>query len=161
MRLEPWGPDDLELVERLNAPEMMRHLGGPEPADKLPERQARYAGLAATGQGSVFRIVDAGTGRPAGQVAHWRKVWQDEDCYEMGWGVFPEFQGRGIGAAAVGQAVELLRASGWSGPIYAFPRTSNAASNAICRRLGFQLVAEADFEYPPGHHELSSVWVLR
>ena len=32
----------VQLLDALNAPEMMAHLGGPEPADKLDERQARY-----------------------------------------------------------------------------------------------------------------------
>jgi hypothetical protein len=41
--LEPWGRGDLPLLERLMGdPQMTRHLGGPEGADKLRERQRRY-----------------------------------------------------------------------------------------------------------------------
>ena len=38
--LQPWGSDDLPLLERLMGdPRMTEHLGGPEGLDKLRERQ--------------------------------------------------------------------------------------------------------------------------
>ena len=41
--LEPWGSGDLLLLERLMGdPRMTEHLGGPESADKLRQRQDRY-----------------------------------------------------------------------------------------------------------------------
>jgi RimJ/RimL family protein N-acetyltransferase len=50
----------------------------------------------------------------------------------------------------------------------AFPSVDNGASNAICRKLGFELLGELEFEYPPGHgrvmltndwrFDLASVW---
>jgi hypothetical protein len=44
--LEPWGGDDLSLLERLMGdPGMTEHLGGPEGPDKLRERQGRYERL--------------------------------------------------------------------------------------------------------------------
>ncbi len=33
----------------------------------------------------------------------------------------------------------------------AYPKVDNAASNAICRKAGFELRGEVDFEYPKGH----------
>jgi RimJ/RimL family protein N-acetyltransferase len=34
--------------------------------------------------------------------------------------------------------------------LYAFPSVGNAPSNGICRKLGFTLVGETEYEYPPG-----------
>jgi RimJ/RimL family protein N-acetyltransferase len=34
--------------------------------------------------------------------------------------------------------------------MYAFPSVENVASNALCRKLGFTLLGDAEFEYPAG-----------
>jgi len=34
--------------------------------------------------------------------------------------------------------------------VHAFPSVDNPPSNAICRKLGFELLEAIDFEYPPG-----------
>jgi hypothetical protein len=36
----------------------------------------------------------------------------------------------------------------------------NAPSNAICRKLGFELLEACDFEFPPGHHMRCNDWRL-
>ena len=41
-RIEPWGAEDLPLLRKLNEPEMTEHVGGPEPPEKVAERQSRY-----------------------------------------------------------------------------------------------------------------------
>jgi RimJ/RimL family protein N-acetyltransferase len=46
------------------------------------------------------------------------------------------------------------------GAVFAFPSPANEASNAICRRLGFELLGEADMEYPPGRMGRWNVWRL-
>jgi RimJ/RimL family protein N-acetyltransferase len=78
----------------------------------------------------------------------------------MGWGVLPEFQGRGIASTAVAQAIQLARATRRKPAIHAFPGIDNAPSNGICRRLGFELLGAVDFEYPKGHWALSNDWRL-
>ena len=42
--------------------------------------------------------------------------------------------------------------------VHAFPSVDNAPSNAICRKAGFTLLGERDFEYPPGHPLRSNDW---
>lgn len=42
VRIEPWGERNLPLLEKLNAPEMTKHVGGPESSEKLAERQIKY-----------------------------------------------------------------------------------------------------------------------
>ncbi len=76
----------------------------------------------------------------------------------MGWSVLAAFQGRGIAGSAAAQAIARARAEGTRRFLHAFPSVDNAASNAICRKLGFTLMEESDFEYPPGQVMRSNDW---
>jgi RimJ/RimL family protein N-acetyltransferase len=146
--LEPWGAGDLPLLERLlGDPAMTEHLGGPESAAKLAERQQRYEQLPSTGAGEIFKIVDAQSGEAVGSVGYWER---GEDAYETGWSVLPEFQGRGIATIATAQVIDRLRADARRRYLHAYPSVENHASNAICRKLGFELVDVEEYEYPPG-----------
>jgi RimJ/RimL family protein N-acetyltransferase len=89
-------------------------------------------------------IVDEG--EDVGTLALW-KDGPDAQVSEMGWMVFPEFQGRGLGKRGVAMLLEEAWADGRFGAIYAYPSVTNDASNAICRTLGFQLVDTSTFEY--------------
>ena len=44
--------------------------------------------------------------------------------------------------------------------MHAFPSVENAPSNAVCRRLGFELVEECESEYPPGTPMRCNDWRL-
>ena len=44
--------------------------------------------------------------------------------------------------------------------VHAFPAVDNAASNAICRKLGFELLGATEFEYPPGRPMVCNDWRL-
>jgi RimJ/RimL family protein N-acetyltransferase len=155
VRLEPWRRGDLPLLEQLlGDPAMMEHLGGPEPPEKIAQRQARYEKLGSR----MFKIVDEVTGEAAGWVGYWPRTWRGADVFEMGWSVLPAFQGRGIAGSAAAQAIARARAEGTRRFLHAFPSVDNAASNAICRKLGFTLMAECDFEYPPGQVMRSNDW---
>jgi RimJ/RimL family protein N-acetyltransferase len=161
VHLEAWAAGDLPLLRRtLGDPEMTKHLGGPESEEKLVERQGRFERLAESGAGRMFKIVDDETGEAVGSVGYWQREWQGEEIYEIGWMVVPEFQGRGIAAAATGQAIAAARADGGRRELHAFPGVENAPSNAICRKLGFTLVGELEFEYPPGSLMRCNDWRL-
>jgi RimJ/RimL family protein N-acetyltransferase len=155
VRLEPWGPDDLGLVEQLMGdPAMTEFLGGPETPEKLADRQRRYA---QPGSG-MFKIVDVVSGQGIGSVGFWEREWRGGTVYETGWSVIPAFQGRGIAVEATRQAIELARDTGKHRWIHAFPQVVNAPSNAICRKLGFELLGEEDFEYPAGNPIRCNDW---
>lgn len=157
VRLEPWGPDDLALVEQLMGdPAMTEFLGGPESPGKLADRQRRYA---EPGSG-MFKIVHAETGEGIGSVGFWQREWRGQTVYETGWSVIPAFQGRGIAVEATRQAIDVARSNGGHRYMHAFPKVQNAASNAICRKLGFELLGEDDLEYPPGHPIRCNDWRL-
>jgi RimJ/RimL family protein N-acetyltransferase len=157
--LEPWGSGDLPLLERLMGDRRMtEHLGGPESPDKLRERQGRYERL--EGGDRMFKIVELASGAGVGSVGFWTKEWRDERVYEVGWMVVPEFQGRGIAMAATAQVIELAKLDDKHRFMHAFPNVGNAPSNAICGRLGFELLEACEFEFPKGHVMTCNDWRL-
>ena len=161
VRIEPWGPDDLPLVEKvMGDPRMTEHLGGPESPEKLAERQERYAAIGGTGKGRMFKIVDIATGEGVGSAGYWERDEGGVAVWETGWSVIPEFQGRGIAAAAMRLVIERARAEGRHRWMDAYPAVDNAPSNALCRKLGFELLRECDFEFPPGNPIHGNHWRL-
>ncbi|MEU6254120.1 GNAT family N-acetyltransferase [Streptomyces sp. NPDC047043] len=155
VRLEPWGEGDFWLLQRTNSPEMTAHLGGPESEEKLVARHGRYLELAA---GQMYRVVLAGSGETVGSVGFWEREWRGGTVWETGWGVLPEFQGRGLAVAAAGGVINAARAAGGHQYLHAFPGADHAASNSVCRRAGFTLLGPVDFEYPKGHWMTSNDW---
>jgi RimJ/RimL family protein N-acetyltransferase len=155
VRIEPWTEADLPVLEQtLGDPAMTEHLGGPESAEQIARR---HAGYAEPGSGQ-FRIVLGRTREPAGWVGYWDREWQGEQVYEIGWAVIPGLQGRGIATTATLQALAAARAEGRHRFVHAYPSVENGASNAICRKSGFTLLGEHDFEYPPGNPLRCNDW---
>jgi RimJ/RimL family protein N-acetyltransferase len=161
LRLRPWADGDLPLLEKLlGDPAMTEHLGGPESAEKLAERQGRYVAMTDPTAGRMFAILVGPDSKPAGSVGYWEKEWQGEWDYEMGWSVLPAFQGRGVATRATLAAMEALRPVAKHRFVHAYPSVENAASNAICRKVGFSFVGALDFEYPKGHPMRCNDWRL-
>jgi RimJ/RimL family protein N-acetyltransferase len=161
VHIEPWGEGDLPLLEKtLGDPEAMTYLGGPESPEKLAERHDRFLRLPGTGQGQMFRIVDDETGIAVGHVGFWERTWRDEDVYETGWNVVTDFQGRGIATTAMQQLIARLKAGAPHRFLHAFPGVENAPSNSICRKLGFTLLEDCEFEYPKGSFMRCNDWRL-
>jgi RimJ/RimL family protein N-acetyltransferase len=157
VRLESWAAGDLPLLQRLlGDPQMTKYLGGPESREKLRERQHRYETL--SGHDRMFKIIEVVTGVPCGSVGFWSNRWRERDIYEAGWSVLPEFQGMGIAATALSLALDAAAGDAAHHYLHAFPRIDNAPSNALCRRLGFELLGEAEFEYPKGQPITVNDW---
>lgn len=153
VQLARWSLRDLPLLIRLNSPEMTEHLGGQEDPEQLQRRLDRY--VAATGM-----FVVLADGEAVGSVGFWDRSWKGEMVCETGWGVVPEFQGRGIATKAMRTLIDIARAAPMHGAMHAFPSVDNSPSNAICRKLGFELVGETEFEYPKGHWMRCNDWRL-
>lgn len=146
-RIEPWAEDDLPLLHRLlGDPAMTEYLGGPEPPEKIEARHGRY--LRGELDAKMFRVVDS-AGESVGSVGYWERESHEGQVWETGWMVLPEHQGKGIATMATRQVIELCRAEQSHQYLYAYPSVDNAASNAICRKLDFELVDTEEFEYPP------------
>lgn len=159
--LQPWSKEDLPLLKKLlGDPAMMTHLGGPESPEQILRRHQRYLHLPEDGTDHMFRIVWAPTGEGVGNVGYWRKTWRDQAIYETGWLVLPGYQGHGIATKATTLVIEHARQDLKYQFMHAFPSVENAASNAICRKLGFTLVEECQVEYPPGHSMTVNDWRL-
>lgn len=156
IRLDPWSEEGLEVLRRANTPEMTEHLGGPETAEQILKRHQKY--LDPAENGTMFLVVLLPAGRIVGQTGFWDHEWHGEPAYETGYGILPEFQGRGLAVAATLAAVEKARAEGRHRYLYAFPSVDHTSSNSVCRKAGFELVEESEFEYPEGHFIRSNVW---
>jgi RimJ/RimL family protein N-acetyltransferase len=144
IRLEPWRPGNLPLLERLlGDPAMMTHLGGPETPEKIVERQTRYEQ-----DPRQLRIVDEESGEDIGWVGYWEREWREMDVYEIGWSVLPGFQGRGIASQATRGTLDAARAENERRYVHAFPGVENGPSNGICRKVGFELLGPYEFEWP-------------
>ena len=160
VRIEPWTEVDLELLRAANAPEMMVHLGGPETDDQVVARHARYLALNDSDTGQMFRIVLMPEPVAVGGIGLWDSEWLGEEIYETGWSVVPGHHGRGIATVAIGLVVAHARTERRHRSLHAFPSIDNAASNAVCRKTGFALLGERDFEYPPGSTMQCNDWRL-
>jgi hypothetical protein len=74
VRLEPWGADDVSVLQRLLSDSgMMEHLGGPMSVDEIVVRQQRYERLRATSEGEMFKIVEVVTGAGVGSIGYWER----------------------------------------------------------------------------------------
>ena len=161
VELRPWAEDDLDTLRRSNTPEMTEHLGGPESDEALAARHARYLRFWRAGTAHMFRIVTPEHPEGVGTIGYWEREFHDVDSLECGWSVETAYQGGGIATDALLALIAFMRAEGETRPLWAFPRVDNPPSNAICRKAGFVLDGQEDFEYPPGNWETSNNWVLR
>ena len=160
VRVKPWTDTDLGLLRQANSPQMTRHLGGPESELQILDRHRRYLNLDGTENGQMFTIRLLPEGESVGIVGYWDREWNGVEVYEVGWAVLPSFQGRGLAVAGTAAVIDRARAEGKFPFIHAFPSIDHPASNGVCRSLGFALVGECEFEYPPGNHKPSNEWRL-
>lgn len=155
VELTPWSVEDHALLHALNSdPVQMAHVGGTETDAKIADRNAKYAA-------DPHQLRIAVDGEPAGWVGFWEREWHGEQVYEIGWSVLRAFQGRGVATRATRLALDAARETDGPRVVHAFPNTDNAPSNAVCRRVGFTLLGETSFEYPPGNFEVVNDWRIR
>jgi RimJ/RimL family protein N-acetyltransferase len=140
VRIEPWADADLELLRRVNTPRMRADVGGIETDEQLLLRHRRWLGFVPAGVGRMFRIVLGPDQVAAGTIGYAERNWKDGWVYEMGWNVLPPFQGRGIASHAVTMAAAQAAADGKHRYLHAYPSVDNPASNAVCRKAGFELL---------------------
>ncbi|MFJ6380823.1 GNAT family N-acetyltransferase [Kitasatospora sp. NPDC092039] len=155
LHLAPWSEKGLQILHRQNTPEMTEHLGGPETEQAIADRHARYLRL----DGGEMLIVHLGE-VAIGSVGYWEREWNGEDVYETGYGILPEFGGNGYAVEALRLAADRAAARGDRRYLHAFPHVEHAASNAVCRKAGFDLVGTVSFEYPKGTWSESNDWRL-
>ncbi|MFB7506879.1 GNAT family N-acetyltransferase [Streptomyces broussonetiae] len=150
MHLRDVLPDDVDAYVRMRCdPVMMADLGGPLPRAGMADKVRRDAQEAAADLAWLKMIVPD-PDRPdvvAGTVTLWSHGTGTGPISEIGWMVLPEFQGRGLGRRAVRALLEQARDQDRWGLVHAFPATGNAASNGICRSVGFRFLSEIDVPF--------------
>ncbi|MHB8807613.1 MAG: GNAT family N-acetyltransferase [Anaerolineaceae bacterium] len=157
--IRPWSSDDLPLLTQLlGVPGMTEHIGGPETAEQLQSRHQRYCRSIETGVDPMFVIVVGAHRVPAGSIGYWKRDWQGQQVWETGWSILPKYQGKGIATQATLLIVERVRTEHTHRYLHAYPSVENIPSNAICRKTGFSLLGEVDFEYPKDHWMLCNDW---
>jgi RimJ/RimL family protein N-acetyltransferase len=140
--------DDLGLSLRIEGDsEMMSHLGGPRTKEQIAEVHQRRLDLMARGEAFMYKILLDDSDEPEGSIGMWEKEWNGANVHEMGWMILPEFQGKGLAATAGRMILDRARSDPRFTVIHAFPAVDNAASNAICRKLGFENQGELEFEF--------------
>jgi len=158
INLRAWSENDLSLLERLlGDPIMTKHIGGPETPQKIRERLERYC---KDSNIHMFVIVIQPDNIGIGSIGFWERVWQGQQVWESGWRILPEYQGKGIATKAIALIIERTQAEHKHRFMHAFPSVDNAASNIICKKTGFILQKEVDFEYPQGKFMRSNDWRL-
>lgn len=149
--LEPWDERGPVLERRANTPAMQAFLGGVESEEAIMARHLRILETVRKQTGAMLLILVADDPDPVGSVGYWEREWLGQTVWEMGWKVLPGYQGRGLAADATVAAIGLAAAEDRHRWAHAYPKVDNVASNAVCRRVGFELLGETDLEYPPGH----------
>jgi RimJ/RimL family protein N-acetyltransferase len=99
-------------------------------------------------------------GQVIGSVGYWPRERDGQAVYETGYGILPEHQGHGYAVEALRLCAARARRYGSRPWLHAFPSVRHDASNAVCRKAGFELVGECEFEYPPGSFIRSNDWRL-
>lgn len=151
MKLVDISLDDLSLYESVHCDaRMMAHLGGAWPREGMAQKLQRDVELVESGRAWVFKIIpdaeDASCA--AGTVCIWENSWRGDVINEIGWMILPEFQGRGLATKAVRVILcKALSEKSWGDALHAFPGITNAASNAICSKMGFSKMEECDIDY--------------
>jgi RimJ/RimL family protein N-acetyltransferase len=136
---------------------MKSYLGGTESDDAVLARHERILDNDRTGKGKMFLITVPGSTEPVGSVGYWERDWQGETVYELAGGS-AQPQGRGLAVAATVTTIGLAAAEHRHRWAHAYPRVANAGSNAVCRKAGFELLGEVDFEYPKGNPIRCNDW---
>jgi RimJ/RimL family protein N-acetyltransferase len=114
--------------------ETMRYLGGAQDRSTAGRTMCAMTGAWTIRGFSMFSVIERASGRWIGRVGPWQpEGWPGT---EVGWGILPEFAGRGLAReAAVATIDYAVDGLGWSDVIHTI-HPDNVASIALAKRLG-------------------------
>jgi RimJ/RimL family protein N-acetyltransferase len=160
LQLRDYSSDDKWLSEALECdPEVMKDLGGITPPEKIDAVHERRLRLLANPDVWCLVVLLEPKLNPIGTIGVWPSECEGEKIFEMGWMILPKFQKRGYASEAGRLILARAAETGKFSEIVAFPASSNGASNAICRKLGFTLIKEVDIAYN-GPPQPSNYWKI-
>jgi RimJ/RimL family protein N-acetyltransferase len=163
MELKNYCNEDIWLTEALECdPIVMMDLGGPTAKEKIPALHARRLQSVLASESWYFTIIPKPEDGPVGTIGIWESDWEGSKIIEMGWMLLSGYHGRGLATAAGQMLLDRVRTESEFNEIHAFPALRNAASNAICRKLGFSLLKEVEIAYngppqPSNHWKINIV----
>lgn len=153
MELRSLRREDLRLYERMYTdPRMWAELGGVLEQDTMENFDRAVASVESDRHWVLVIVTDDGTS--VGTVSLWEHEWEGAAINEIGWMVLPEHQGRGLASAGVSEALRRADAAARWRVLHAFPATTNAPSNALCRKHSFALRGPIDYYYSYGKRTL-------
>ena len=160
MELVSGTPEDEWLTVALETdPRVMAELGGPWTAeDAQAAHRRRIAGIE---DGNWwFTVVPEPGAAPIGTIGVWPSEIDGRPVSETGWMILPEHQGKGHASEALRLLLDRARADPKWGDIHACPGATNGASNALCRKAGFEQLESLEVEYA-GRPLQVNHWVWR
>lgn len=160
--IRPYSTGDMWVLERtLGTSSEMEHLNGPESPEQIQRRHQKYLAMSADQHVGCMYTVTVGPSA-AGTVGYWETDWEGEKVWETGWFTLPEFQRRGVASKAMEKLIDVVSRLTTHRYLVAFPSSDNGPSNAVARKVGFELVKEIDSEYPPNSGKFlhNNVWRL-
>jgi RimJ/RimL family protein N-acetyltransferase len=149
IELQPITAADEWLTVALETdPVVMAELGGAWSEEQARATHARRLRTVRETGSWWFKLVRHTDGTALGSIVLWDSEYAGRPVSEAGWMVLPAEQGKGYASAGVRQLLDRAAAAGdrW-GDIYATPGATNGASNAICRKCGFELIGDGDVDY--------------
>jgi RimJ/RimL family protein N-acetyltransferase len=126
-------------------PAVMAQLGGPVPREEIPALHRRRLDTIATNPWWFVIVTD--DGESAGEIGIWEAEHHGSTVHETGWMLARAFHGRGLASAALALLLDRARAEPRFEQLHAWPGVTNPASNALCRKFGFELLGEEDGGY--------------
>ncbi len=138
-------------AEMMADPEASRFLGGVQPPETAWRGFMTMAGAwSLTGIG-MFSLLDRDTGQWLGRIGPWRPLgWPGN---EVGWGLHPDAQGRGLGVEAATAAIDYaFDVLDWPDVIHCID-PDNGPSQRLAERLGSTNLGPT--RLPPPFHEVA------
>ena len=136
---------------------VMAELGGPVPREDIPALHRRRLDGVATDPWWFVIVTD--DGESAGDIGIWETDHHGATVHETGWMLARRFHGRGLATAALSLLLDRAREQPRFEQLHAWPGVTNPASNALCRKFGFELLGEEDGSYRDAHLRVNH-WVL-
>ena len=138
-------------------PAVMAELGGAVPRDEIPAMHRRR--LEHTAADPWWFVIVTDEEESAGTIGIWETEHDGAVVHETGWMLLAVFHGRGLASAALRQLLDRARAVARFEQLHAWPGVTNGASNALCRKFGFELLGEEEGAYRDARFPVNH-WVL-